>query len=144
MYEFIIAGKMISLHQRNRKFQQPFPYTSSLWHWLQAPRGWAFACTRWRCKECPGLSRQSSNCSLSLWRWSPEPRSWRLKERKDESDLETESKTLPWRVTGWAELTIKRIDFESVRGGCSVRGPSEAEGVVANVVGVQVRHVQIH
>lgn len=41
-------------------------------------------------------------------------------------------------------LTVKRIDFESVGGGCSVRGPSDAKGVVANIVSVQVCHVQVH
>lgn len=41
-------------------------------------------------------------------------------------------------------LTVKRIDFESVGGGCSVRGPSDAEFVVANIVSVQVRHIQVH
>ena len=41
-------------------------------------------------------------------------------------------------------LTVKRIDFESVGGGCSVRGPADAEIVVANVVSGQVCHVQVH
>lgn len=41
-------------------------------------------------------------------------------------------------------LTVDRIDFESVGGGGSVRGPSDAEGVIANVVSAQVRHIQVH
>lgn len=41
-------------------------------------------------------------------------------------------------------LTVKRIDFDSVGGSCSVRHPSNTESVVADVVGVQVCHVQVH
>lgn len=42
------------------------------------------------------------------------------------------------------EPTVKRIDFESVRGSSSVWGPSEAEVVIADVVGGQVSHIQVH
>lgn len=41
-------------------------------------------------------------------------------------------------------LTVKRIDFESVGGGCSVRGPSDAERVIADIVGGEVCHIQVH
>lgn len=41
-------------------------------------------------------------------------------------------------------LTVNRMDSESVGGGCSVRGPSDAVGVIVNIVGVQVGHIQIH
>lgn len=41
-------------------------------------------------------------------------------------------------------LTVKRIDLQPVRGSRSVRSPTDAEGVVANVVGVKVRDVQVH
>lgn len=41
-------------------------------------------------------------------------------------------------------LTVHRIDFEPVGGGRSVRGPSDTEGVMVNIVGGQASHVQVH
>lgn len=41
-------------------------------------------------------------------------------------------------------LTFQRIDFESIGGGGSVRGPSDAEGVMVHIVGGQVIHIQVH
>lgn len=41
-------------------------------------------------------------------------------------------------------LTVEGVDLQPVGGGSPVRGPANAERVVAHVVGGQVCHVQVH
>ena len=48
------------------------------------------------------------------------------------------------KTRAFGRLTVERFHFQSVGGGGSVGGPADAERVIANVVGGQVRHIQVH
>ena len=59
-------------------------------------------------------------------------------------DQNTKKKGERKQTQAFVGLTVERLHFQSVGGGGAVGGPADAERVIANVVGGQVRHIQVH